>query len=131
MRRAIAALLFLIQAAPAGATGGIYCTSADEKITVSLSVSHTVALNVLAALVTVGDQTWSTTGEPQGAKPLEINQAFGDREKLLVDFAAEAAGDTIARLRAFNSNEADAFASGGVFSMVGTGAWVVDCSLQE
>jgi hypothetical protein len=129
MRRAAAALaMCLASAAPAAATGDIYCHNDEAKVGVSMLVPHSEALTILRVAVTIGDETWSSDQDVQPGQPILAGQAFENDGMLLVDFVAEPAGAIIAKLRAFSLNEGDSYVSGGVFSFKDKGAWVVDCS---
>lgn len=129
MRRAAAVLaMCLASAGPAAATGDIYCHNDEAQVGVSLLVSRSEALSILRAIVTIGEESWSSDPGVQPGQPILAGQGFENDGMLLVDFLAEPAGAIIARLRAFSLEDGDAYASGGVFSMKDKGAWVVDCS---
>ena len=132
MRRAVVVSLFALAAAtPAAATGGIDCSSPDGAASVSLSTGHTDTLSIFRAIVTIGEETWSSDQAVAPGQPVEVGQAFENDGMLLVDFLAEPAGPVIGRLRAFDLTEGEAFVSGGVFAFRDKGAWVVDCSVRE
>lgn len=122
--------MLALQPVAASATGGIHCEAFNAEASVSMSVGRVPALAIVGASITIGDKRWST--DPvEGESSLFVNQAFENEAMLLVDFASEAAGTTIASLRSFNLFDTENFVSGGVFSMIDEGSWVVDCSLRE
>ena len=131
MRFAASVMMILASAAPAAATGGIDCSSADGEVSVSLSTGHTDTLSIFRAIVTIADETWSSDQAAIAGKPIEVGQAFENDTMLLVDFLGEPAGAVIGRLRAFDMTEGETFVSGGVFAFQEKGAWVVDCSVRE
>ncbi|MFZ1680806.1 MAG: hypothetical protein WAT70_07275 [Rhizobiaceae bacterium] len=127
-RAAAAAILALGFAGSAHATGEILCASADGEVAVDLLVGRTEALVVLRAMVTVGGESWSSDPAVVPGTAIALGQGFEGDGMLLVDLLDEPAGAIVARLRAFTLSDADAYASGGVFSLKGKGAFVVDCS---
>lgn len=131
MRR-FAVFLAMIAAgtSPAMATGDILCEAPGRPVTVSIAVGHVPGLAILGANIVVGDTRWSTDQNDEDALPLAVNQGFEDATMLLVDFAAEPAGEIIARLRTINAHESKDYVSGGVLTVTGKGAWVVDCSVR-
>ncbi|MGB8817415.1 MAG: hypothetical protein WCC66_05780 [Rhizobiaceae bacterium] len=129
MKWALAVTGFLLASANAAfATGDVSCRSADDSVSVSLLVTRSTTLNVLRTVISVGDETWSSDPNVQAGTPILSGQAYENDGMLLVDFISEPAGAVSARLKTFSLEEGGEYASGGVFSLMGKGAWVVDCS---
>jgi len=130
MRRGAAILVALATlTAPAYATGEIVCSG--KGASVDLLVSHLDVLVVSRVLVTVGDQSWSSTPDSMPGLPISLGQAFEDDRQLLVDIMDDGMGEVIGKLRVFDATEGDRRVSGGVFSFKGEGVWVVDCTEPE
>ena len=131
MKRALAAFLFMLAGlvSPAWATGEIHCTNGD-KVSVDLLVGRLDVISIVRATVGVDGQNWSTQPEAVPGKPFTVGQAFADDKTLLVDFTDENVNEVIGRLRVFSAAEGDDYASGGVFTWKGAGAFVMDCSLR-
>ncbi len=125
---AIAILAGLLAGAtsPALATGEIVCSA--EDVSVDLLVGRLDVLSVLRAVVTIGDDTWSTEPDVFPGTPITVGQAFEADGMLLVDLTDDAVNEVLGRLRAFSATEGDSSATGGVFTFKGEGAFVVDCS---
>ncbi len=130
-RAALSLFLIFVAGGPCLASGGIDCTDASGEVSVALSTGHQDAIAVLRAVITIGEESWSTDTAVVPGAPIVLGQAFENDGMLLVDFLDEPAGAVIARLRAFNATQNDTFVSGGVFSLKDKGAWVVDCSVRE
>lgn len=131
MRAPLAAsLMFLLAGAatPALATGSITCEG--ENVTVDLLVGRLPVLSVLRAVITIGDRTWSTEPGVVAGEPVAVGQAFEGDGRLLLDLTDEGVSEVVGRLRAYTLEEGKDFVSGGVFSMKGEGAFLVDCSLR-
>lgn len=129
MKRAVAAaILALGFAGSAHATGEILCASPDGEVTVNLLVGRTEALALLRAVVSVGEESWSSDPAVVPGTAIALGQGFEGDGMLLVDLLDEPAGAIRARLRAFTISADEGYASGGVFWMKDKGAFVVDCS---
>lgn len=131
MRPAAAALSIVIVglATPALATVEIVCSGKD--VSVDLLVGQSASLYVDRVIVGIGEKSWSSNPESMPGTPIGRGQAFQDDRQLLVDITDEDGGEIIGRLRALTAEEGDRRVTGGVFSFVGEGAWVVDCSDPE
>ncbi len=124
----LAGLLAGVATTPALATGEIVCTG--ENVTVDLLVGRLPVLNVLRAVVTIGDKTWSSQPDVMPGEAIAVGHAFEDDTRLLLDLTDDNISEVVGRLRAFTLEEGKDFVSGGVFSMKGEGAFLVDCSLR-
>ncbi len=109
---------------PAHATGDISCSG--EGVSVDMLVGRFQFIAILRAVVTVGDETWSTDQSYAKGTPIRVAQAFEDDRMLLVDFTDDNYEGVIARLRVVNLEEISA----GAFAVDGKGSWIVDCSLR-
>ncbi|MEX0406521.1 hypothetical protein ABGN05_12660 [Aquibium sp. LZ166] len=125
---AIALLAGLLAGAtsPALATGEIVCSA--EDVSVDLLVGRLDVLSVVRAVVTIGDETWSTEPDIVPGTPIAVGQAFEADGVLLVDLTDDAVNEVLSRLRAFSATEGDSSVTGGVFMFKDKGAFVVDCS---
>ncbi|MDJ0614540.1 MAG: hypothetical protein QNJ29_12795 [Rhizobiaceae bacterium] len=110
---------------PAYATGEIFCTG-DDGVQVDLSISRLEVLNVLNATIFIGEKAWSTI-ERDDVTPIAVGQAFGDRNGTKVDFMDKNYESVIAKLRIQHLSESEKWATAGVFSLKGEGAWTVTC----
>lgn len=127
MFKRIAAALILITGigtVPAHATGDIACSG--EGVSVDLLVGRLQVLSILRAVITVGEETWSTDQSYAKGTPIAVGQAFEDDRIMLVDFMDDNLEGVIGRLRVVNLEEISA----GAFALEGKGSWVVDCSLR-
>ena len=115
-----------LMASPAYATGEIYCTN-GEDVTIDLSIGRLEVLHVLNATVSVGNQYWSTIESVENRIPINVGQAFGERERLMVDLLDENFNLIVGKLRIYRLSEGDDWASGGVFSLKDKGVWAVEC----
>nr|WP_295467268.1 hypothetical protein [Mesorhizobium sp.] len=127
MKRALLAAALLASAAwPAQATGELSC--GGEGVGIDLLVGHIDVLSISRAVITIGDQTWSSTPESYPGTPITVGQGFEDDRMLAVDFTDENVNEIIGRLRVVKAEEGDSRVAGGVFTFKGKGAFVVDCS---
>lgn len=115
-------------ATPAFATGDIVC--GGEGASVDMLVGRLPVLSIVRVVVTVGDKTWSSDQSFAPGTQITVGQGFEDDRMLVVDLTDDAVSEVIGRLRVFSLDEGEHYASGGVFSMKGEGAWLVDCSLR-
>lgn len=124
-RGAIAFLLLAtLGTGPARATGDIVCSG--EGVSVDMLVGRFQFVSILRAVITVGQETWSTDQDYAAGTPIRVAQAFEDNRMLLVDFTDDNYEGIVGRLRAVNLEEISA----GAFALEGKGAWIVDCSLR-
>jgi hypothetical protein len=123
IRRAILSSVFAVSFSTAAmATGTVSCVSEDGA-SVDLSIGTLSILAVLSAHIQADGELWSTqTGE------IGAVQAFGDEEKILVDFTDDAVNEVVARLRLFRVLEGNDFAMAGTLQIVGTGAYALTCT---
>ncbi len=121
---AAAAFMLALGTAPAHATGDISCTG--EGVSVDMLVGRLEVLSILRAVVTVGDETWSTDQSYQKGTPIAVGQAFEDDRLMLVDFMDDNLERVLGRLRVVNLEDVSA----GAFALEGKGSWIVDCSLR-
>lgn len=127
IRRIAAALIFVAGLGTAGtahATGEIVCTG--DGVSVDMLVGRFQFVAILRAVITVGEETWSTDQDFAPGTPIRVAQAFEDQQMLLIDFTDDNYEGVIGRLRAVNLEEISA----GAFALEGKGAWIVDCSLR-
>lgn len=111
-------------ASPASATGDISCSG--EGVSVDMLVGRFQFLSILRAVITVGNETWSTDQSYAKGTPIAVAQAFEDDRFMLVDFSDDNLESVIGRLRVVNLEDVSA----GGFAMQGKGSWIVDCSLR-
>jgi hypothetical protein len=132
MRAAGAALLLAagLASSPAHATGEISCTGTSEKVSIEMLVGRLDVLSVIRVVIQVGDETWSTDQSFAPGMPITVGQGFEDDRHLIVDFTDEQVSEIIGKLRTFSLEEGDDYVSGGVFSLKGKGAFLIDCSLR-
>ncbi|WP_442578249.1 hypothetical protein ACSBOB_22240 [Mesorhizobium sp. ASY16-5R] len=117
----------MASAVPAMATGEISCGN-GKGVGVDLLVGHVDVLSISRVVVTVGEKVWSSTPESWPGTPIAVGQAFEDDHQLMLDITDDGVNEIISRLRVFKASEGDTSAAGGVFSLKGEGAFVVDCS---
>jgi hypothetical protein len=134
MKRLLAAAALSLalagMATPALATGEISCSN-GKGAGLDLLVSHLDVLVVSRVTVNIGDKFWSSTTESMPGLPISLGQAFQDDSQLLVDLMDDGMSEVIGRLRVFYASEGDSRVAGGVFTLKGEGAFVVDCSEPE
>lgn len=116
--------------APAMATGEISCGN-GKGVGVDLLVGHVDVLSISRVVVTVGEKVWSSTPQSWPGTPITVGQAFEDDRQLVLDITDDAVTEIIGRLRVFKASEGETSVAGGVFSLKGEGAFVVDCSEPE
>lgn len=126
MKRALLAATLACAAWPAQATGELSC--GGEGVGIDLLVGHMDMLSIARAVISIGDQTWSSTPESYPGTPITVGQGFEDDRMMAVDFTDENVNEIIARLRIVKAEEGDSRVAGGVFTFKGKGAFVVDCS---
>ncbi len=85
MRRhsALLAVLTLLYAPSAFATGGISCAGKDRSI--SISTGRLPVLDVLAAQAEISGQSWSTN-ETAGTQPFVFGQGMTETNRIAADF---------------------------------------------
>lgn len=126
MRLFTAALLAVpLMAGPALATGSISCEGVGDDVSVELTIGSLPVLAIVAAHVTVGDETWAI-GE-DGDHEIAVGQAFAEDGRLLADFVDTNFERVLARLRLVSASEGKDEARAGTLAIVERGAWPVVC----
>lgn len=120
----------LASALPAMATGEVSCGNGKE-VGIDLLVGHVDVLSISRVVVTIGEKVWSSTPESWPGTPIAVGQAFEDDRQLVLDITDGGVTEIIGRLRVFKASEGETSVAGGVFSLKGEGAYVVDCSEPE
>ena len=126
MKRALLVALLACVALPAQATGELTC--GGEGASIDLLVGHMDVLAIARAVITIGNETWSTDPGIMPGIPITVGQGFEDDRMLVVDFTDENVNEVLGKLRVAKAEEGDSRVAGGVFTFRGKGAFVVDCS---
>lgn len=130
MRALATTLVLACLATPALATGEIVCSN-GKGVSVDLLVGHVPFLSIARAVVSVGDKDWSSQPDLMPGTTIAVAHAFEDEGQMLVDIADDGMNEIIIKLRVFKAKDGDKSASGGVLSVKGEGAFVIDCSEPE
>jgi len=128
-RVAVIGLLLSASASPALATGEIGCGGGN--VSVDLLVGRLDVLYVDRAIITIGDKTWTTHPDLVPGTVISVGQGFEDDRQMIVDFTDGNVSEIVGRLRVFKLSDGDSAAAGGVLSMKGAGAHVINCSTEE
>ncbi len=80
----LALLASLALAAPAAASGGVWCEG--EGASAEIATGRLPVLQVIGAYVEAGGKAYSTGPERGEGTPIVVGQAFGGDEDMMVDF---------------------------------------------
>lgn len=117
----------LLLATPSFATEWMYCSSADDSVSVGVLLGTFQFANVSGTTMRVADEDWSSAEVYGPGKPIHVASAFIGDDQAVFEFADEDYMDTIAQLRIYTADEGDDYVQGGVLRVAGRGAWVVSC----
>lgn len=130
IRAALIAAPTFFAAAPAHATGGVYCEGArDDKVAAFLTVGRVPGFAVVEARIGVGDQDWAMHGR-DGATPIVLLQGAVIGDLTVADFGDENIENVVASLRVVHAENEEGYAAAGVLSIQGVGAWPVVCEIE-
>lgn len=125
---ATAAVLLCGLATPSLTTEWVSCAAPDGAASFDYLAGTLDVLGIVGMTITVGEQVWATDPAYGPGDPVIVGQAFETGETVLVDAVNPDMTATIAELRLFKADEADAAARGGTLRVPGHGAWPVGCS---
>lgn len=126
MRRIALLLLFPLLTGQASATGSIGCQGiGGDDVSVELTLGSLPVLAIVAASITVGEETWSTADD--SAARLAVGQAFSEEGRILVDFVDPNFESVLVRLRLVSADEGKDQATAGTVAVAGQGVWPVSC----
>lgn len=130
IRTILFAATMICAAAPAMATGGIYCEGArDKDVSAYISLGRVPGFAALNARFTTKDKMWSTSEEP-GSIPVEMTQGASFGQMVVADYVDPNYEQILVSLRVVSvSNDIDV-AAGGVLSIPGVGVWPVVCEME-
>jgi hypothetical protein len=110
---------------PAAATGTVECEAVDGRARMGLTVGSLPVLSVVGMEIVVGDQTWSTGADGDGA--IRVGQAFQDGERWLIDATDPNVETVVAEIRLNGASEGRDMVLAGTLKIPGTGAFAVTC----
>jgi hypothetical protein len=124
-RFTILAACILAAAGPSLATGSVECEAVDGRARVALTVGSLPVLSVVGMEIVVGDRTWSTGADGDGA--IRAGQAFQDGARWLIDATDPNVETVVAEIRLNGASEGRDMALAGTLKIPGTGAFAVSC----
>jgi hypothetical protein len=133
MKRLLAAALVAVTAtaaAPAWATGGLYCTSpADTSVEVSLTVGRVPGFAVVGARIAAGDTLWTMPGLGEGVEIVRSQASFADGH-IVVDFTDPDVIQSLIELRLVAVLADETSVVAGSLWIHEVGHWPVICELE-
>jgi len=124
---ALAASFLTLCAAPAFATGEVYCEGPEgSDVVFGYGFGRVPGLAIISATIHVGDQSWSIY-EREGATPIVVAQGVYESGRTIIDFADANVEEIVASVRLFSASERDDFVTAGTLSVPGVGAFVLVC----
>lgn len=129
MRQALAlgAVALALGAAPAFATGEVYCEGPEgSDVVFGYGFGRVPGLAVISATIHVGDQSWSIY-ERDEATPIVVAQGVYDSGRTIIDFADANVEAIVASVRLFSASEGEDFVTAGTLSVPGVGAYALVC----
>ena len=122
------AVLSVLMADPAGATGTIGCRSVDASTpaAVEINVGQLPALVPIWVRVTVGEMRWTSPGGDAGTL-VTILQSFDDGRSLVIDLAEPNVEKVLFSIRLFRDMEGRDLAHAGTLRGADIGAFALVC----
>ena len=125
LRYAAAALALM--AAPASATEWIYCGTDDGSVSVGVLAGAFEFLNISAATMSIGDESWASSEVYGPGATILVGQAYQSDNQIIIDISDDNAEAVLGELRVYTAEEGTDYVQGGVFRAPGRGVWVVSC----
>lgn len=130
MIRATLIATIVFTAAPALATGGIYCDGAvDPTISAYLTVGRVPGFAVVGARIDAAGQAWDMNAT-DGATEIALAQGAVVGDLIVADFSDPNAEKIIVSLRVVHATNDVSAAAAGTLSIPGVGAWPMICEID-
>ena len=121
----VAALVVIIAAAPAAATGTVACEAGEGGAGLLLTIGSLPVLSVVHMELTDGEKTWSTSDG--GDVAVVVGQAFRDGNRWLIDATDPNIEAVVGEIRLMEAIEGTSVALAGTLRISGIGAFAVTC----
>lgn len=126
MRRLALAAVLTLAAAPAAATGDLYCADpGGSGASFAMGFGHVPGLAILGATVEAAGQVWSMDGA--GAARLVLAQGAEDGGRIVIDFADEQVTAILVSVRLQAASESGHHVIAGTLRVAGVGVWPLVC----
>lgn len=124
---AVGAAALALWAAPAFATGEVYCEGPEGSgVVFGYGFGRVPGLAVISATIEVGDQSWSVV-EREGATQIVVLQGAYEGSLTIIDFADQYVSEVVASVRLVSASEGRDFAMAGTLRIPGVGAFALVC----
>lgn len=117
----LAAAIGLALTGGAQATSSISCADSNGN-SVDLGLGSVPGMAIISAVIEADGTQLSMVGEQ-----LSVSQAFADGDSIRIDFTDTNFEGVLARVRLFQTDEADDYAMAGTLEVIGVGAYAVIC----
>ena len=121
------AVMMLAMTATAQATEWMYCSDPTNEVQVGFLLGGLDFTQVSGTTLRIGEQWWSDRPEVEKGQPLALGDYFFDWKLLHATIVDENHETVLAQLQVIIASDEGADAKGGVLTVPGKGAWVVEC----
>ena len=122
-----AGAIMLGMASSAGATEWMDCSDASDQVQVGFLLGGLDFSQTSGTYLRVGEETWSDSPAAHPGKPLALGDYFFDWKLLDAILTDENHETVLAHLQVILATDESFDAKGGVLTVPGKGAWVVEC----